>query len=44
MYQSWPREVYVETLPEKYSHREKTELQLEVKSGTNVKDWDLKSK
>jgi hypothetical protein len=38
------RPVYAETLPAKYSDRERTELQLDVKPGTNVKDWDLKSK
>lgn len=38
------RPIYAETLPAKYSDRIKTELQLDVKRGTNVKDWDLKSK
>ena len=37
------RPIYVETLPEKYSHHDKTELRLEVKPGANVMDWDLKS-
>jgi hypothetical protein len=31
----------VESIPAKFSDQHKTELRLEVKSGTNQKDWDL---
>ena len=36
------RPVTAEALPARY--HDQTELKLDVKSGTNVKDWDLKSK
>jgi hypothetical protein len=35
------RPIRAQVLPDKYAHREQTELQYEVKPGINVKDWDL---
>lgn len=37
------RPITEESLPAKYSNRDKTELQFEVKSGQNKKDWELKT-
>lgn len=45
LYQDDPKspewETKAESLPEKYSDANKTELTFEVKSGTNRKDWEL---
>jgi hypothetical protein len=35
--------ITVESIPKKYSDQQETELRLEVKSGANQKDWDLKA-
>jgi hypothetical protein len=34
---------YTESIPKKYSDREETELELDVKPGVNEKNWTLKS-
>jgi hypothetical protein len=33
----------VESIPAKFADQQKTELRLDVKPGTNQKDWDLKA-
>src|SRR5262249_50355612 len=38
------RPIYVETLPENHAHPNKREWKPEGNPGTNVKDWDLKSR
>jgi hypothetical protein len=39
--QSPKKPIKAQVLPDKYAHREQSELQYEVKPGINVKNWDL---